>query len=250
MKVTVLGCGSSPGVPAIQHGWGDCDPSNPRNRRTRVSVYVEQGDTAILIDTSPDLRQQALDNNIKKIDAVLYTHAHADHCHGIDELRSFKRLSGKLVDIYAAPDTLVRLQGHFPYIFKGEDLYKPSVAGHEITDPFAVGGIQIKPFTQDHGDIQTLGFRLGDFAYSTDLHALDEAAFDALRGIKIWVVDCVREKPHPTHSHLEQTLQWIERVKPDQAYLTHMNHTLDYDALAAKLPSGVRPAHDGLIIDC
>jgi phosphoribosyl 1,2-cyclic phosphate phosphodiesterase len=255
MKITVLGCGSSGGVPLIGNNWGSCDPANPRNRRSRVSILVEQGNTVVLVDTSPDMRQQLLDCDLKKLDAVLYTHAHADHAHGIDELRSINWLTQKPVDIYADAETLADLAARFAYIFKGVsrtvNYYKPSVNTHEITTaPFSVGDIPVLPFFQNHGHIKTLGFRFGDFAYSTDVHELDEAAFAALKGIKIWLVDCVRIEPHPTHSHLEQTLAWIDRVKPEKAYLTHMSHSMDYAKLLAVLPAGVEPAYDGLVLEC
>ncbi len=253
MKITVLGCGSSGGVPLIGGDWGACDLNNARNRRTRVSILIEQGDTTILVDASPDLREQALACDLKKLDAVIFTHSHADHCHGIDELRSFMRMTKKQTDLYADAETLKELQLRFDYIFHGSkpiNLYKPVVTPHEIDGPFQIGGASITPFAQDHVNMTSLGIRCGDFAYSTDAKNLDEAAFAALAGVKIWVVDCVREKPHPTHSHIEQTLAWIERIKPQRAYLTHMNETLDYAELAAKLPAGVEPAYDGLVIEC
>ena len=254
MKITILGCGSSGGVPLIGDNWGLCDPKNSRNRRMRVSVLVEQGDTAILVDTSPDMRQQLLENKVHKIDAVIYTHAHADHCHGIDELRSVNWMMKKPIDVYADPATLKDLENRFPYIFRGRDgtdnYYRPSVQPHEITGPFRLGDIAITPFAQDHGYGTSFGFRFNDFAYTTDAKSLNEAAFAALAGIKTWVVDCVREDPHPTHSHLPQTLEWIVRIKPQRAYLTHLSHLLDYEKLSAKLPAGVAPAHDGLVIEC
>jgi phosphoribosyl 1,2-cyclic phosphate phosphodiesterase len=253
MKITILGCGSSGGVPLIGNDWGACDPSDPHNRRSRVSVLVEKADASILIDASPDMREQFLAHDIKNLSAVLFTHSHADHCHGIDELRSIVRLTKKPIDIYADARTLQELENRFDYIFHGskpDKLYKPVVTPHLIDGAFEIGGIHITPFEQQHANMPSLGFRLDDFAYSTDVKALDVAAFAALTGVKIWAVDCVREKPHPTHSHLAQTLEWIARVKPERAYLTHMNETLDYAALAAKLPPGVEPAYDGLVIEC
>jgi phosphoribosyl 1,2-cyclic phosphate phosphodiesterase len=251
MKITVLGCGSSGGVPLIGNVWGGCDPTNPRNRRTRVSVLVEQGDTTVLVDTSPDMRQQLLAHNVQNLSAVLYTHSHADHCHGIDDLRSINWLTKKPVEIYADATTMRDLRERFAYVFvPTEKFYKPAVNTHLIEGAFNVGGINVVPFKQNHGPTNSLGFRFGDFAYSTDVKVLDEGAFDILRGIKVWVVDCVRETPHPTHSHLEQTLDWIARVKPERAYLTHMSHELDYDVALSKLPTGVWPAHDGLVIEC
>jgi len=253
MKVTVLGCGTSGGVPYIGNNWGECDPQNPRNRRMRVSILVQDKDTTLLVDTSPDMRQQLLNCNLQDLTAVLYTHAHADHCHGIDELRSVNWLTKKPVDIYADAATLRELQQRFAYIFQNElpdKFHKPSIVSHVIEGAFKIGGINILPIPQDHGNSDSLGFRFNDFAYSTDVKELDEAAFDALKGVKVWIVDCVREIPHPTHSHIEQTLRWIERVKPQKAYLTHMNHTMDYAKLSASLPRGVAPAYDGLVIEC
>ena len=254
MKITVLGCGSSGGVPLIGNDWGACDPAEPRNRRTRVSILVEQGDTVLLVDTSPDMRQQLLDAGVKKISAVLYTHAHADHSHGIDDMRSVNWLMQKPIPVYADDATLQELQAKFGYAFGGTRVpghfYKPWLLPNRIEGPFDVGGIKIAPFRQDHGYGHSLGFRFGDFAYSTDAHHLDEAAFAALQGVRHWLVDCVRELPHPTHSHLAQTLAWIERVRPERAVLTHMSQALDYAALAAKLPAGVAPAYDGMILEC
>jgi phosphoribosyl 1,2-cyclic phosphate phosphodiesterase len=253
MKVTILGCGASGGVPLIGNDWGACDPANPRNRRTRVSILVEQGHTAILVDTSPDMRSQLLACNLKNLSAVIYTHAHADHCHGIDELRSVNWLIKKPVDIYADAQTMQELQKRFDYIFRGtnpDKFYKPSVVPHVIEGNISIGGIDVVPFMQGHGHAQSLGLRFGDFAYSTDAKTLDETAFSALKNLNTWVVDCVREEEHHTHSHLAQTLEWIERVKPKQAYLTHMNETMDYAKLAAKLPPGIEPAYDGLVIEC
>lgn len=253
MKVTVLGCGSASGLPLIGNDWGKCDPDNPRNRRTRASVLVEVNDQSILIDTSPDMRQQLLHRSMHDIAAVLYTHAHADHCHGIDELRTVNWQAKRAIPIYADAETLGHLTQRFPYIFGGEApsvYYKPAVEVHAITGVFDVAGQHIIPFVQQHGTENTLGFRLGDFAYSTDVNRLDDAAFVALEGVKVWVVDCIREEEHHTHSHLAQTLAWIARVKPERAYLTHMNATLDYEALLAKCPPGVWPAYDGLVIEC
>lgn len=254
MKVTILGCGSSGGVPLIGNDWGACDPLEPRNRRRRVSILVEQGGAILLVDTSPDMREQLLGANVKRISAVLYTHAHADHAHGIDDLRSLNWIMKKSVPIYADAATMQELEVKFSYVFHGArvpgNFYKPSIEPHLINGPFEVEGITVQPIKQDHGYGQSLGFRFGNFAYSTDVHSLDEDAFAALEGITCWVVDCVREAEHPTHAHLEKTLSWIARIKPERAYLTHMSQTLDYATLQAKLPAGVEPAYDGLILEC
>ena len=253
MKVTVLGCGSSGGVPLIGGNWGTCDPANPRNRRTRVSILVESGDTTLLVDTTPDVRGQLLGCGLQKLDAVLYTHAHADHCHGIDDLRSVNWMTKKPIDVYADAVTLEILSRKFDYIFepkKSGTFYVPSIVPREIRGTFSVGDIDVVPFQQEHGYSSSTGYRFGDLAYSTDVHSFDAAALEALRGIKTWIIDCVRVEPHATHLHLAQTLAYIEQVRPERAYLTHMSHTLDYETLAATLPAGVAPAYDGLVIEC
>ena len=255
MRVTILGCGGSNGVPTIGNRWGACDPANPRNRRRRPSVLVEEGGTTILIDTTPDLREQLIDARVERLDAVLYSHDHADHSHGIDDLREINRLMLEPVQVYGLKQTLDELKKRFGYCFqplKPDDIfYRPVLDSHEITgtESFNIYNIPVTPFLQDHGYMPTVGYRFGGFAYSTDVLRLDEAAFAALDGITDWVVDCVRLEPHPVHSHLKNTLEWIARVKPRRAWLTHMNNTLDYDTLATMLPEGVWPAHDGLVID-
>jgi len=253
MKVTVLGCGSSGGVPLIGNNWGNCDPTHRRNRRTRVSILVETSETTLIVDTSPDMREQLLGCELKKLDAVLFTHAHADHCHGIDELRSINWLTQKAVDIFADPLTMAELKERFAYIFNrtgGTNFYRPAVVPHEVEGEFVVGDLAITAIPQNHGNVTSMGYRFGDLTYSTDVHNFEASAFEALRGTKIWIVDCVREEPHPTHSHLSQTLKWIAEIKPERAYLTHMNHTMDYANILAKLPAGVEPAYDGLVIEC
>lgn len=255
MKVTVLGCGPSWGVPRIGGDWGACDPANPRNRRRRVSILVEDGGSTILVDTSPDLRVQLLDAGVQRIDAVLFTHAHADHLHGIDDLRGVNRVMKAAIPTYATPATLAEINRRFGYVFaplkpglEGH-YYKPVLAPHPIDGPFIAAGMPVTPFVQDHGFSQTLGFRFGRFAYSTDVIALDDAAFQALAGIDTWVVDCIRRTPHVTHSHVDRTLEWIDRVRPRRAVLTHMDETLDYETLRQTLPPGVEPGFDGLVIE-
>ncbi|WP_448188495.1 MBL fold metallo-hydrolase [Azospirillum sp. sgz301742] len=254
MRVTVLGCGGSSGVPVIGNQWGDCDPANPRNRRSRASVLVEQGGASILVDTSPDLRQQLLDADVRRLDGVLWTHNHADHAHGLDELREICRLMQAPLPVYGMAKHLDDIAARFGYAFAplnpGDPIYRPVLVPHVVEAPFDIGGLRVVPFVQDHGYMPTLGFRFGTFAYSTDVVRLDEAAFAALEGIDVWVVDCVRvEPPHPVHSHLAQTLEWIARVKPKRAYLTHMNQTMDYETVLRMLPPGVEPAYDGLVIE-
>lgn len=254
MRVTILGCGGSAGVPVIGNQWGACNPDNPKNRRLRPSVLVEQGGASILVDTSPDLREQLLTANVQRLDGVVWTHQHADHAHGIDELREICRLAQKPLDVYGMAAHLDELKRRFAYCFEplppGAPVYRPVLVDHAVTGSFSIAGVSIRPFVQDHGYTLTLGYRFGRFAYSTDVVRLDDAAFAALEGIDVWVVDCVREEPpHPVHSHLAQTLEWIARVKPARAFLTHMNNSLDYDDLRRKLPAGVEPAYDGLVIE-
>ena len=262
MQVTVLGCGTSGGVPRISgpgdpsdHGgpggyWGDCDPSEPRNRRRRVSILVEKGDTVLLVDTSPDLRAQCLDHAIHRLDAVLYTHDHADHTHGIDELRAFAVLQRGRVPVYGDRATLATLRKRFDYAFESTTGYPPICEAHPIgLARFSLGEVDVVPFEQQHGPVTSLGFRFGSVAYSTDLNGLDEAAFQVLDGVDTWIVDALRYRPHPTHANLEQTLSWIERLRPRRAILTHMTWEMDYQTLLAELPPGVEPAYDGLVIE-
>ena len=256
MKVIVLGSGGSGGVPLVGCACAVCTSANPRNRRTRVSIVVEEGPVRVLIDAAPDLRAQLLASGIKHLDAVILTHAHADHLHGIDDLRAINHHRDAPLDIWADAATLAEARGRFGYAFEPPRTadgiwYAPALVGREIAGPFAIGSLGVTPFAQIHGGdrLPTLGLRFGRFAYSTDVKTLPEEAFAALSGIDAWVVDCLQERPNVAHSHLAQTLDWIQRVKPKRAYLTHMNHTLEYAALAANLPPGIEPAYDGQVID-
>lgn len=255
MKITVLGCGGSGGVPLIGCRCAVCTSADPRNRRTRVSVLVESATTRILVDASPDLRQQFLREGVTTVDAVILTHAHADHLHGIDDLRSVNFHRGAPLDVWGDRETLRQATARFGYAFeaprtRGGSWYAPSLVPREIAGPLRIGDLEVQPFTQIHGGDRapTLGLRFGRFAYSTDAQTLPETAFAALAGIEAWVVDCLQEAPNVAHSHLAQTLDWIARVAPRRAVLTHMNHSLDYAALAARLPAGVEPGYDGLVL--
>ncbi len=249
MRVTILGCGTSGGVPSITGYWGACDPDEPKNTRTRASVLVEAAGQTILIDTSPDLRVQCLRSAVSRVDAVLYTHDHADHVHGIDDLRFLSVAMGAKIPVFADGETLATLRARFPYIFRQVRHYPAICRAREISGPFSVGAVRVLPFEQRHGAGLSLGFRIGDFAYSTDVNGLSETAFDVLDGVKLWVVDALRYAPHPTHAHLDMTLDWINRVRPERAVLTHMGWEMDYTTLKSRLPQGVEPGFDGLCFD-
>jgi phosphoribosyl 1,2-cyclic phosphate phosphodiesterase len=254
MKVTLLGCGASWGVPAIGPDWGRCDPADPRNRRRRGSLLVESSRGAVLlIDMSPDLREQLLDAGAARIDAVLLTHAHADHLHGIDDIRIVNRLMNKPIPLYSRADALAEAGRRFGYALRpavpGRPVYRPALTPHEVDGPFVAAGLLVVPFEQDHGYSVTLGFRIGALGYSTDVTTLDDKALEMLEGVELWIVDCLRREPHPTHSHLAKTLAWIARVRPRRAVLTHMDQSLDYRELSAELPAGVEPGRDGLTIE-
>ena len=222
----------------------------------RVDARERQGPagiTRVLVDTSPDLREQLIDARCKWLDAVIYTHGHADHLHGIDDLRSINYFRNGPLDAYADDATLELIRARFGYVFDaipaGAEMYKPWLVPHRIAGPFRIGDLEIVPFDQDHGFSRTLGFRFGPIAYSTDALDLPEQAFAALAGVETWIVDCLQEAPHRTHTHLARTLGWIARVKPRRAVLTHMNVKMDYATLAAKLPANVEPAWDGMVVE-
>lgn len=252
MKVTILGSGAAGGVPTISRGWGACDPANPRNRRRRPSILVEEGEARLLVDTSPDCREQLLDAGVRSLSGVLFTHDHADHLHGIDDLREVNRAMQAPLPIFAAPEVIESIRRRFPYVLgsveEGQTIYKPMLEPHDVTGPFAVAGLPVVPYDQDHGFCRTLGFRFGNFAYSTDVVDLPEASFQALDGVHTWVVGCLTFAPHPTHAHLDKVLDWIERVRPARAVLTHMTPSMDYDSLRAQLPKHVEPAYDGMVL--
>lgn len=257
MRLTVLGCGSSTGVPVIGGGWGDCDPTNPKNRRRRASILLQHADTTLLVDTPPDLHDQLVDAEVRDITAILYTHAHADHLHGIDEVRGINLLVNRWVDCYADAPTLAAIDARFAYVFRPIEkdyFYKPCLTPHVIDGPFTVGAVRVTPFDQDHGFSNSLGFRFDmpdgtSAAYSTDVVTLSDAALDLVAGVDVWVVDCLRFEPHPTHSHFDRTMGWVARVKPGRAILHHMNHQADYQALLDACPPGVEPGYDGLIVE-
>jgi phosphoribosyl 1,2-cyclic phosphate phosphodiesterase len=261
LRFTILGCGSSPGVPRIGGHWGACDPANPRNRRRRCSLLAQRmsdaGVTSVLVDTSPDLREQALDAGLETLDGVLFTHSHADHIHGIDDLRGFVINMQRRVDIYADDTTMARLREAFGYCFEtppGSE-YPPIANGHAIMAHAEVaidgpgGPVIAMPIRQTHGSITSLAFRIGGLAYSPDVSGLDDAAVERLRDLDVWILDALRPRPHPSHFSLDQALGWIGRLKPKRAILTHMHVDLDYATLRRELPAHVEPAYDGMVIE-
>ncbi len=250
MRITVLGCGTSSGVPMIGCGCAVCTSKDPRNKRRRCSILIETLGQTILVDSGPDLRLQLLDAGVGHIDALIYTHAHADHVHGIDDLRALNNVMHRAIPAYAEAEVLARIRARFDYAFQENraemGYWRPQLQPHVFAGPFRIGPVPILPFRQGHGRSDTWGFRIGGFAYSTDCDVLDEAAFAVLDGVEAWIVDALRDAPHPSHAHLDRTLDWIARLGPARAWLTHMNHEVDYEDWLARLPLGVAPAHDGL----
>ncbi len=260
LKLTILGCGSSGGVPRIGGDWGACDSGNPKNRRRRCSVLLEQkgrsGTTRVVIDTSPDFRDQMLGAAVGEIDGVWFSHEHADHTHGFDDLRAFYLRQRRLVPIWADQPTIAMLRQRFAYCFEsapGSD-YPPIVKSHAIetgagfSTRGAGGEITALPFSVQHGSIEALGFRIGNIAYTPDLNGIPEASFPALAGLDVWIVDALKRTRHPSHFSLAETLHWIDRLKPGRAIITNMHVDLDYATLLRELPPGVEPAFDGMIV--
>jgi phosphoribosyl 1,2-cyclic phosphate phosphodiesterase len=256
VRVTILGCGTSAGVPRPggKGGlgeWGAADPRDARNRRRRCSILVQDRDKTVLVDTSPDVRSQLLDAEVERVDSVLWTHHHADQVHGIDDLRPYALRQGP-IEAWADRSTYSVLQRRFGYCFEaeGDGFYNPIYRHNTIEGPFHTAGLGVLPFGQDHGTTSSLGFRFGPIAYANDVVALSEAAFEAMSGVAVLIVDAMRYRPHPTHAHLDRALQWIERISPQRAYLTNLHVDMDYAELDRLTPSHIQPCHDGLVIEC
>jgi phosphoribosyl 1,2-cyclic phosphate phosphodiesterase len=259
LEFTILGCGSSGGVPRADGDWGACDPQNPKNQRSRCSLLVRrsgegaEAQTTLIVDTSPDLRLQTAQAGAKRLDAIALTHDHADQVHGIDDVRAFFIRQQAKIPCHMDAATEASMMRRFGYIFEAEGGYPAICERRAIPvhgQPWQVdgpsGAIPIVTFDQDHGAVRSVGYRFGGVAYSSDVVNLDEVAFEALSGLDVWIVDALRHRPHPTHAHLARALEWIERLKPRRAILTNMHIDLDYEALKAELPAGVEPAVDGL----
>ncbi|MCB2096540.1 MAG: MBL fold metallo-hydrolase [Parvularculaceae bacterium] len=273
MRAVILGCGSSGGVPRVggedgRGDWGTCDPGEPKNRRLRCSLLIERADavsgfersavTSAIIDTSPDFREQMLAARVAHVDGVVLTHDHADQTHGIDDLRAFAIRKRKRVPVWLDRATAGAVVDRFRYCFEqAEGSWYPAILKELTIPPFGeafsvsgpAGDIPFTPFLQRHGPVNSLGFRIGDLAYSSDVNGLPDDSFDILAGVKIWIVDALQIAPHGTHANLETTLRWIEAVKPERAILTNLHVTMDYATLVKSLPRGVEPAHDGLSVE-
>ena len=259
LEITILGCGSSGGVPRADGDWGACDPGEPKNLRSRCSLLVRrrgegaEHETTLIVDTSPDLRLQTANAGAKRLDAVLLTHDHADQVHGLDDVRAFFLRQRARIPTHMDAATWATMDRRFGYIFEGEGGY-PAICDRHPIPPHGTawavegpsGPIPVVTFDQDHGGVRSVGYRFGGVAYSSDVVDLDEAAFAALAGLDVWIVDALRYRPHPTHAHLARTLEWIARVKPRRAILTNLHIDLDYAILTAELPAGVEAAFDGL----
>ncbi len=261
LHVTILGCGSSGGVPRVGQGWGKCNPANPRNRRRRCSILVRRGGveeeaTQVLVDTGPDLREQLIDANVKRLDAVLYTHPHADHTHGIDDLRGLVIRNGRRIPAYMDEPTSRRLADKFDYIFETPQgsFYPPLMVEHRLRPgrPVTIdgpgGAIEAIPFRLDHGDMDALGFRFGKIAYTPDLHAIPPESAPFLEGLDLWIIDSLRYQRHGTHLSVDQALEFVAQFGARRAILTDLHVDLDYDELQARLPENVTPAYDGMTV--
>ncbi len=258
MRVTILGCGSSGGVPRLGGHWGDCDPGEPRNHRRRCSALVERitdaGTTTVLIDTSPDMRSQLLDAGVGRLDGVLYTHAHADHVHGLDDLRMIVINMRARLPVWADAPTRAALLERFGYAFIRPEgsMYPPILEMNDIDGDVTIdgpgGALTFSPFLVNHGGMDALGFKMNNVAYLPDVVSIPEDAWSQLQGLTCWIVDALRRAPHPTHSHLARTLDWIAELTPDHAVLTNMHNDLDYRTLAAETPDHIEPAYDGMVL--
>jgi phosphoribosyl 1,2-cyclic phosphate phosphodiesterase len=252
VKARILGCGTSFGVPRIGNDWGECDPGEPRNRRLRSSILIEANGKRLLVDCGPDIRQQLLEADIATLDGVIITHDHADHCHGIDELRAVAQAMGRPVPFYARANVLEGLKRRFGYIFKGNGLYKAVGEANEVGSQLTFGSARIRFVDQPHGGITSLGLRIDEaeraLAYAIDFNELTTDMRALYEGVNVWISDCLSRRPHPTHTHLDAVLEWAKEMKVGQVYLSHLNNSMDYRTLVNELPNWAAPAHDGLEI--
>lgn len=252
MKLRLLGAGTSSGVPRIGNDWGDCDPDEPRNRRTRASLLVEAGDTRVLVDTSPDLREQLLAADVGTVDAIVWTHDHADHTHGIDDVRQIFHALGHPVPGYARPDTAAELQAKFRYVTDGKDGYPATIDLRTLQYIQMLGVLSCHVADQPHGSISSAGLRFehdGKAAgYATDFNVMTDAMRAIYSGLDLWIVDALRRRPHPSHPTLDEVIGWVDELKPARTVLMHMDQSMDYATLRATLPPGIEPGYDGMEI--
>ena len=250
MRIRILGSGTSSGVPRIGNDWGACDPAEPRNRRLRASALVETATTRLLIDTGPDLREQLLAAQVGTVDAIIWTHDHTDHAHGIDDVRQLYHGRGAPIPAFARPDTLAVLAQRFTYAFHGRDGYPPVVDGNVLPDRLVIGDITVTVVDQAHGSIVSAGLRFegegGAIGYATDYHAMSENMRRLYTGLDVWITDALRRRPHPSHPTLADALGWAAELRPRMTALTHLDQSMDYAGLVAELPANVVPAYDGL----
>ena len=253
MKVRILGCGTSTGVPKIGNDWGACDPEEPRNARLRSSILVESSGERVLVDCGPDLRQQLLAARVGTLSAVLVTHDHGDHVHGIDELRPVSQAVGHAVPLVAQPAVMDRLKQRFAFIFEGSSFYPPVLEAREIEPELHFGSLTVRWAVQPHGSTTSLGLRFTEndrsLVYATDFSELTSEMASLYEGATVWVADCLTRKPHPTHAHLDAVLGWARDLNIGQLFLTHMGNGMDYQTLVRQLPDWAAPAYDGLEID-
>jgi phosphoribosyl 1,2-cyclic phosphate phosphodiesterase len=259
VKVTLLGTGGSAGVPTIggpdgSGDWGACDPNDPRNRRTRASILIEQNGSRLLVDTSPDMRAQLLACRVPRVDAVLFTHGHADHVLGLDDVRILNRIIDRPIDAFASEATLAELNLRFRYAFapwQPPGFFRPVLVPHVVApgESVRMAGQMVRLFDQDHGVVHSLGLVVGGFGYSTDVVELDDAAFAALAGVDTWVVDCFQRHAHRAHGWLPRVLTWVERLRPRRTVLTHMGPDMDFATIQKRLPEGVEPGYDGMVLE-
>ena len=250
MKVRILGCGTSTGVPKIGNDWGECDPSDKRNRRLRTSILVDSAGERVLVDCGPDLREQLLAARVGQLDGVIVTHAHGDHCHGIDELRPISQAIGRPVPLYARREVLDELELRFAYAFERSNFYRPIAEARELTDEMAFGATRVTSVDQPHGGPTSLGLRFQEDAfsvgYAVDFSSLTDEMAAVYQDVDVWIADCLTRKPHPTHMHLDGVLSAARDLRVGFLYLVHMGNGLDYRSLAAELPDWAAPAYDGL----
>ncbi|MGZ0187534.1 MAG: MBL fold metallo-hydrolase [Alphaproteobacteria bacterium] len=254
MKLRIMGAGASSGVPYVSGDWGQCDPSEPKNRRSRASVLIESEGARIVVDTGPDFREQFIAAGSGPIDGIIYTHGHADHVHGIDDIRAINSMMKQQIPAFGYEECLDEITRRFSYVFAEPNpergWFRPSLGANPIeSGDLRIGDADLRVFEQDHGVCRTIGVRVGDVAYSTDVVHLDAEALHALKGVKTWIVGCLRREAHFVHAGLEQVEAWADQIGPERVILTHMNASMDYADLMGELPNGIEPGYDGLVIE-